>query len=154
MRVGAVASHRQAREILDSLKRDKAVLLALNAPSVSIGRRATNAIKTHVEGQLKADGWASPVVVSDDVDLTLNLTKDKVLVQVQMGNIARAFYDLMKMQAMHHQDRAVCAVLVVPMAAAARQMGSNLAQFERVTKELQGVFFHQITIPVLVVGIE
>ena len=94
------------------------------------------------------------MLVADDVDLTLNLVKDKVVVQVQLGNVARAFYDLMKMQAMHTQNRAACGVLVVPTSAAARQIGSNLAQFERVSKELQGVFFHQITIPVLVVGIE
>ena len=154
VRVGATASHRQARELLQTLRRDRVVLSAMDAPTLTIGRRATDAIKTHIEDQLKADGWASPVEVSTDADLTLNLIKDKVVVQVQLGNITRAFYDLMKMQAMHQQDRAVCAVLVVPMAEAARKMGSNLAQYERVTKELQAVFFHQITIPVLVVGVE
>lgn len=154
MKVAATATHRQAHELLQTLKRERAILSAFETPSVSIGRRATDAIKSHVEDELKAAGWAIPAEVSPDYDLTLNLIKDKVVVQVQMGNIARAFYDLMKMQAMHEQDRAVCGVLVVPMADAARKMGSNLAQFERVTKELEGVFFHQITIPVLVVGIE
>lgn len=154
MRVGAIASHRQARELLQTLKRDKNVLSALDIPALIVGRGASDEIKTKIENHLKADGWASPVEVSKDMDLTLNLTKEKLVVQIQMGNITRAFYDLMKMQAMHQQDRAICAVLVVPMAEAARRMGSNLAQFERVTKELQQVFFHQVTIPVLVVGIE
>jgi len=154
VRLGAVSSHRQARDLLRSLKREEVLLAAVESPNLHLGPRSTRTIKEHIEGYLKVSGWASPVQVAEDVDLTLNLAKEKTVAQIQLGNIVRAFYDLMKMQAMHVDGRADCGVLIVPMQAAATQMGSNLAQFERVSNELRDVFFHQITIPVLVIGIE
>ncbi len=154
MKSGGTANHRQARAYLEGKNAYKQVLAALDAPQVRIQHGGSAAVRSHIEGFLKGKGWASPVEVMPGFNVELNLMVERIVLQVQTGNVARAFYDLMKMQSLHHQGRADCGVLVVPMAEAARKIGGNLAQLERVSNELEGVFFHQITIPVLVIGFE
>jgi hypothetical protein len=112
-------------------------------------------IKAHIDKKLEADGWARPVLIHPGLGPDLNaLHPKKVVLQVQTGNIARAFYDLMKMESLHQQNRAVCGVLVVPSASAARKIGGNLANFDRVQEELHTLFFHQVSIPLLLAAFE
>jgi hypothetical protein len=154
VKLAAVTSHREAQAVLAEKQLEMQMLEMLNAADVRIGRRSSDDIRAHVASYLNAKGWASPVRVADTFDVELQSSRDLVVVQLQTGNVARAFYDLMKMEALHHQSRADAGVLVVPKADAARRMGSNLAQYERVVNELHGVFYQQITIPVLVLGFE
>ena len=72
---------------------------------------------------------------------------------VQTGNVTRAFYDLMKFEVIHKNDRIDAAVLIVPTSGAARALGSNIANFTRVTNELR-LFRNIITVPCLVLGID
>jgi hypothetical protein len=154
VKAAGFASHRDARVLLERQRLLTQITGALEAPSVRVGRASSNAVKSHIEDFLRAKGWASPVDVAPNFDLRLNLMRQRTVLQVQTGNIARAFYDLMKMQSLHYQGRAECGVLIVPTAEAARTMGSNLAQFERVRHELEGVFYRQITMPVFIAGFE
>jgi len=154
MKVGGKASHRLAGSYLEGRRPYEHVLEALEAPDVPVVHGGSATVRAHIEDYLQRHGWASPVTVTTGFNVKLNLTAGRTVLQVQTGNVARAFYDLMKMQALHQQGRADCGVLVVPMAAAARVVGGNLAQFERVSNELEGVFYHQITIPILIVGFE
>ena len=136
------------------MKMRDSILTAVHAPHVQIGRRMTRTIKSHISNQLLNEGWASRVKVSPNSELILNLFKDSVIVHIQTGNIARVYYDLMKIQAMYDQDLVLCGVLVLPIASAARAMGSNMAQAERVANELDHVFSDQIQVPIFIVGFE
>src|SRR5579859_1945397 len=107
-------------------------------------------IKSHFQSRWNVSGWASDPVVHTDHNLTINAMKQRTGLTVQTGNITRAFYDLLKFQAMFLHNRIDMAVLMVPTAAAASILGSNLASFNRITDEM-GLFFHIITVPVLVV---
>jgi hypothetical protein len=132
----------------------KQITDALNAPDIRIVHSGSGAVRDHIDTHLGHRGWASPVTVAEGFKVELGFIKDRIVIQVQTGNVARAFYDLMKMQALFHDGKVDCGVLIVPMAAAARTIGGNLAQFERVNSELEGIFFHQVTIPVLILGFE
>jgi hypothetical protein len=86
--------------------------------------------------------------------VAVNAVKDKVALQVQLGNMARAFYDLMKLESLFHQGRAECGVLVLATQEAARDLGANHASFERVATEVRTVFADQIRIPLAIFAIE
>jgi hypothetical protein len=111
------------------------------------------AVKEHFEARWAELGWASEVAVDPQRNPTINAMKQRIGMTVQTGNIARAFYDLLKFQAMYLNSRVDVAVLMVPTAAAASTLGSNIANFSRVTDELE-LFFHIITVPVLIVSFE
>ena len=67
--------------------------------------------------------------------------------------MARAFYDLLKFEAMYRKRKIDAAVLVVPVYEAARALGDNIANFTRVTREIT-LFAGIITVPCVVIGID
>lgn len=155
MRLVATASHRHAQSALDELKLGSVAKDALNAPRLDVTQGSSKLIKAYVASYLTKVGWASPVRIDPGQGLTLNAQhRSGVVFHAQTGNIARAFYDLMKLQSLHLQGRAPAAILVVPTSAAARIIGGNLASFDRVRNELKSLFFHQISVPILLAAFE
>ena len=68
--------------------------------------------------------------------MTIAAQRGRIGLCVQCGNIARAMYDLTKLQALHAAGEIDAAVIVVPTRDAARVLGSNLADFARLLREL------------------
>ena len=93
------------------------------------------------------------VRVHSDFDIKINAIKDGVALTLQTGNITRAFYDLLKFEVMYRANRIESAVLIVPSSTAARELGSNIANFQRVTGELK-LFQDIITVPCMVLGVD
>ena len=146
-------SHRFGKEVVESRELGEEVLLAVKAPEVVMARGNAAAINEVIRNQLSKAGWALDPKVHSHFQLDINAIKNRVALTVQTGNVTRAFYDLLKFQAMHLNDRIDAAVLVVPTHGASRALGSNIASFTRVTKEL-GLFRHIITVPCWVLGID
>ncbi len=129
------------------------ILGFLRAPHVVVAPRSSRAIKQHMNTGLQRAGWAISPQIAPGFELDVNAIKNRVSLTTQSGNIARAFYDLMKFQALYLSDRIDAAALVLPTKHAARTLGSNIARFDRVTNELS-LFRHVITVPVLVLSFE
>jgi hypothetical protein len=149
-------NHRNATQLLDACGLRDIASAALSAPSLSVHRGCSAEVRDHIDAFLGAQGWVSPVKIELGMGPELNALhpRCKVVLQVQTGNVARAFYDLMKMESLFTRRRAACGILAVPTSMAARVIGGNLASFDRVCEELQSLFFDQIRIPVLVAGFE
>lgn len=154
MKYANSTSHRKGRELVESLGLKDDILAAIEAPDLKVVEGGSAAIKEHIAKALARKGWASPVAVEPTLDLEINACRNRCLLHVQTGNIARAFYDLMKMQSIFDQKRADVAVLIVPTKVASRIIGGNLAQFERISQELELAFFHQVGMPVWLVAFE
>lgn len=154
MFVVARESHRGGVDVL--ARHDVAEELAaiFGDPSLSLRRGGTTALKTGIGKQLRLKGWATGVRLDADIGVAINGLKNDVALQVQLGNMARAFYDLMKLQSLFQQGRAECGVLVLATQSAARALGTNHAYFERVSGEVRTIFSDQITIPLAMLAIE
>jgi hypothetical protein len=103
-----------------------------NAPSIEVKAGSTTPIREHVRHEL---------------------TKDDLAIQLQAGNISRAFYDLLKLQYMFQRNKIEAATLAVPTKLGAQRIGSNIANFERICAELQ-LYDRVITVPLLVIAFE
>jgi hypothetical protein len=155
VRLTETVSHRGAQALLDQLGLGDIVKRSLDAPQLGIDHGSSNDIKNHIAEFLNDAGWAAPVKIEPSLGPELNAQHSSgVVFHTQTGNIARAFYDLMKMQSLHQQGRSPCGILVVPSTTIARVLGGNLANFDRVASELSSLFFHQVSIPVLLAGFE
>lgn len=110
------------------------------------------AINEHFRAEFSLSGWALDARVHPAYNLDVNALRTGVALTVQTGNITRAFYDLLKFQAMHIHGKADSAVLILPSSAAASAIGSNIANFERVSSELR-LFTNIIYLPVYIIGI-
>lgn len=79
-----------------------------------------------------------------------NLT---IQAEFQFGNMARWYSDVFKFQTAYSQSLINMGLSVVPMGALAKRIDSNVANFERVKKELPSADL-SITLPILVIGLE
>jgi hypothetical protein len=127
---------------------------AICGSNIRLERGNGAAVKGAIEFELESLGWMIPMRIDGDLRAEVNAFHPKgVALQVQMGNVARAFYDLMKLQRLFELKKISVGVLVVPMRSAALKVGSNLANFERITEEHELMFQTQITSPLVVFGI-
>jgi hypothetical protein len=123
------------------------------APGIRLGPRCTGDVRQHISRELQAEGWAQDVKIDQELNLTVFAMKDDLAFQLQTGNISRAPYDLLKLQHLHQNKKIEAAVLAVPTKAAANKIGSNIANAERVSAELD-VFDRVITVPIMLIAFE
>jgi Restriction endonuclease BglII len=153
MQTAQTHSHRRAQEELADKSLLQEVLGLAVAPLIGVAPGMAPAVKEHFESKWSELGWAIEVAVDPQRNLTINAMKQRVGMTVQTGNVARAFYDLLKFQAMYLNGRVDVAVLMLPSTAAASTLGSNIANYGRVTDEME-LYFHLITVPVFIVSFE
>ena len=89
-----------------------------------------------------------------DANSQISLTSyiDEHILCFQTGNMSRFYADLLKIQYVFEKRKAKVAIYIIPSKEAAKIMGSNIANFERFTFELN-LFKEIITIPTIVIGI-
>jgi hypothetical protein len=121
------------------------------APGIKIKEGCTTAIRDYVRSEFEKEGWAINVKIDQDLGLSVFAMKDDLGFHLQTGNISRAAYDLLKLQHLYHSGRIEAAALALPTKDAGLQFGSNIANSDRVTKELE-LFNRIITIPIVVVA--
>jgi hypothetical protein len=121
------------------------------APSVKIREGCTPEIRGHVQTELEKEGWAINVKVDESLGLTVFAMRDDLAFQLQTGNMSRAPYDLLKLQHLYQTEKIESAALAIPTKECAEAIGSNIANADRICKELQ-VFNRIITVPILVVA--
>lgn len=123
------------------------------APGIPIRAGATTAIKDHVATEFLNEGWAMDARLDQEANLRVTAMRDDVAFQLQTGNMSRAPYDLLKMQYLCTSGKIRAAAIALPTVKAAKLMGDNIANAERVIRELQ-LFEKVITVPVLVVAFD
>jgi hypothetical protein len=123
------------------------------APAIRIEPRCTPTIREHIEAEFLNEGWALNVDLDQGHRLKVFAQTDDVAFQLQTGNMSRAPYDLLKMQYLFQSQRIEAAALALPTKHAAKLIGDNIANAERVINELQ-LFDRVITVPILVIAFE
>jgi hypothetical protein len=123
------------------------------APAIKIQSRCTADIRGHVENEFINDGWAMDVRIDQELGLTVFAIKGDLAFQLQTGNMSRAPYDLLKLQYLFQSQKIEAAALAVPTKDAAQLMGDNIANAERLCRELK-LFDRVITVPIVVVAFE
>ena len=147
-------SHRNGKIEWEKKELDEWITDVFNAPAIAIESHSTDAIRDHVRDELTQQGWSGEVPIAPHFTaVTVFSLKDDLAVQIQTGNVSRAFYDLLKLQYLFNRNRIEAAALAVPSKTAAQRLGSNIANFERICGELQ-LYDRIITVPILVIAFE
>lgn len=153
MKVTKIYSHNYAELILKEKEMFDRIISLLDIPEILMQKKAAPTIKNDVRDRLGIEGWTLEASVNVAYNLKINALKNNVALMLQTGNITRAFYDLLKFQVMKDNSRIDVAVLVVPTTGAAKSLGSNIANFERIKSEL-ALFKNIISVPCLIIGID
>lgn len=102
--------------------------------------------------KLRSNGWADGLPLSVYSKISITSVLDKIGICVQTGNVARIYADLLKMQTLFTDDKLSAGILVVPTKECADALGKNVANNERLIRELTYVFSKVITIPLLIIS--
>jgi len=86
-------------------------------------------------------------------DFRKRFPKITIQAEVQFGNMSRWYADIFKFQTAYSQGLIQLGLCVVPMQSMGLRIDSNVAHFERITKELPSADL-SITLPILVIGLE
>ncbi len=149
-------SYRYGEEVLNArLNTKREVSEAIRNISVPIAKGVQGDINAQVKDYLVKRGWETDVEVIPEQRITMDFLKDRVGMEVQFGNAARVYHDLLKLQTMSysHRDLTDVGVIVTATLKVAKIMGSNLAYFERVKRELP-YYRSAIEVPLWVIGLE
>ena len=127
----------------------------LNATQ-SIPNPKKNGVRDHLLKTLKnKHGWSDEVKLALDSKITITAKKGDVGLCLQTGNMGRMYADLLKLECLFKAKVLKAAILIVPTRRLAKEheYGANVAQFERVARELP-IFDKVITIPMVVIGMD
>ena len=93
------------------------------------------------------------VKLAESFELNVFAMHDDLAFQLQTGNMSRAPYDLLKLQYLFQSKRIEASALALPTKEASKVIGDNIANAERVIKELE-LFDRVISAPILVIAFE
>lgn len=118
---------------------------------LSLQKGETAELKRQISNKLNQLGWSDDITI-EPTKLTINFIKKRVGLCFQLGNVARIYADLLKIQSLYRKKIIDSGVLIVPMKKEARTLGSNHAQFERLVEEMR-LFNEIIDLPLVIIGL-
>lgn len=131
---------------------DEAVA-AVNACTVVVKRKASNAIKEAVLESLGGQGWPGEVNLDTASKISITSKKDRIGLCFQTGNMSRMYADLLKLQAVYLRGAIDAAIFILPEKECAKLLGQNVANCDRLRREL-AIFDRTISVPLALIEIK
>lgn len=126
---------------------------AIGAVKTKLTEGASQDIRDEILGRLTAEGWSAEVRVAADSEMTITSIRDHVGLCLQTGNMARAPYDLLKLQTLYYDGHIRAAVMIVPSRDAAKKLGKGLVDASRLEREMT-IFKKAYNVPTVVYSLE
>lgn len=136
-----------------SAPRVNSVKQVIASIEVAQRERSTPKVRARILDGLHRDGWPDETKLDPMSGMTVTGVRDGVGLCLQTGNMSRMYADLLKLQLLFVRKKITGSIVLVYANAAARELGQNLANFDRLTRELE-IFTEVITVPTLVFGLE
>lgn len=123
---------------------------AIASSSVRIRRGQAKAIRESIVDQLAASGWPGEFPVAPPSKISIASVMEEVGLAIQTGgNMARIYADLLKLQKLFLENQLVAGAYILPSARAAKELGENVANADRLISELE-IFRKVIHMPIAV----
>lgn len=146
-------SHLGGCDALASTEQEE-ILSAINRCNTPIERGFGSELRNEVLNKLKDQGWTDKVQVAHGSKISIASQKNRVGLGIQTaGNMSRMYADLIKLQQMYLDGLIDVGVLILPTAVAARILGDNLANSDRLEGELI-IFRKVIHMPLVIVSFQ
>ena len=146
-------SHQGGCQVINSTEKDE-LICAIENSTVNLGKGYGPELRANLLERLSELGWSDKAKVAIDYNLTIASTKNRVGVCIQTsGNMSRMYADLIKLQQLYLDNVISVGAFVLPTAIAAKKLGDNLANADRLQKELI-LFKKVIHMPIVVFSFE
>ena len=147
-----IYDHRSGLKIVpkDIITNVVSTIESLNPP---LSKNSVAAIKEAVREKMEKFGWSGEYGLDTSSRITISSYLKGVGLCFQTGNIGRVYADLLKLQTLYTKGKITVGIILVPQIKTAKQLGSNMANYERLIRELP-IFSQVITMPIVVIGFE
>ncbi len=129
------------------------VVTAITAMDVRPMKGAATKMRDAFLKGLLVAGWSAEMQISKDSKMTITSSKADVGLCLQLGNYARIYADLLKLQTLYLNRSIRSAIVVVPSRPIANILGDNLANAKRLEGELE-ILRLAYSVPTLVFSLE
>lgn len=151
MRICNIYSHKGGNQIFCRKTSSTELTTAIESCHLKFQKGAPAGIKRNISNALTSKQWVDKVKVGKS-RLTINFLKEKIGVCFQIGNVARTYADILKLDYLGNKGLIEVGVIVVPHELESRSLGTNYASFDRLQNEIQ-LFKNEIDTPMVVIGI-
>lgn len=110
-------------------------------------------LKNDIWSKMLQNGWSGEYRLDTDSQITISSYMQGVGLCFQTGNAGRIYADLLKLQALYVKGKITAGILIVPGLKIAKILGFNLANYDKLVRELP-LFSQVITMPIVVIGFE
>lgn len=131
-----------SKEIQDEIAR------AISSTKVVPSKGSASRLRDAILAELHAVGWSTEFPIAPSSAITITSTKSQVGLCLQTGNMARLYADLLKLQKVYIDSAITSAVMIVPAKPLAIVLGENIADADRLERELE-IFGKVIHVPIL-----
>ena len=146
-------SHQSADTLLPAKERQE-IEDAISACNVIVKKGSAAKMRKELVRLLGNAGWSGEVQVEPPSKITIASKKNAVGLCIQTGgNMSRMYADLLKLQKLYMENSIKAAAFILPAAPAARVLGLNIANADRLIAELH-IFRKVIHMPIAVYAFE
>ncbi|MEM8506626.1 MAG: BglII/BstYI family type II restriction endonuclease [Bacteroidota bacterium] len=151
VQISNVYSHKNGEVIFENKEGHLELYKAIETCGYIFQKGAPPRIKKHMVKYLTGKQWADKVRVGNS-RLTINFLKQRIGVCFQIGNVARTYADILKLDHLGNQNIIDVGLIIVPDEYESRILGTNYANYERLKNEVI-LFKNEIQTPLVILGI-
>lgn len=118
-----------------------------------ISKKSVATLKKMIRERMEKEGWTGEYRLDVSSRITISSYMDGVGLCFQTGNYSRIYADLLKLQTLYTKGKISAGIILIPQSKTALELGSNMANFERLVRELP-IFSQVITMPLVVIGFD
>lgn len=119
----------------------------------TLSKKTVASLKESIRERLEKDGWTGEYRVDAVSKITISSYLKGVGLCFQTGNVGRIYADLLKLQTLYTKGNITAGIILIPQIKTAKELGSNMANYERLIRELP-IFSQVITMPIVVIGFD
>ncbi len=119
----------------------------------TLTKKSVAGIKEAVREKLEKEGWTGEYRLDATSRITISSYLKGIGLCFQTGNVGRIYADLLKLQTLYTKGNITAGIILIPQIKTAKELGSNMANYERLIRELP-IFSQVITMPIVVIGFD
>ena len=119
----------------------------------ALSKKSVTSIKESIRERLEKEGWSGEYRLDASSRITISSYLKGIGMCFQTGNVGRIYADLLKLQTLYTKGNITAGIILIPQIKTAKRLGSNMANYERLIRELP-IFSQVITMPIVVIGFD
>lgn len=119
----------------------------------TLSKKSVANIKESIRERLEKEGWTGEYRLDATSRITISSYLKGIGLCFQTGNAGRIYADLLKLQTLYTKGNITAGIILIPQIKTAKELGSNMANYERLIRELP-IFSQVITMPIVVIGFD